>query len=89
MSVLEEDHSPSRNSSDPSDGYPLERQISVGTTISTMIVFTIIGNLMVMRTFYRNRRISRKIANWCIVNMSVEDFTVGCSSLVLSQLYGH
>ena len=75
------------NSSDPSDGYPLERQISVGIIISAMIIFTLIGNLMVMGAFYRDRRINSKIANWYIVNMSVADFAVGCSSLILSIIW--
>ena len=89
MSGSEEDYFSSMNNSYSYywDGYPLERQISVGTIISAMIIFTLTGNLMVMVAFYRDRRINSKIANWYIVNMSVADFIVGFPTLVLSIIW--
>ena len=68
----------------PWEGYPLSRQITAGTFMISISLFTMIGNLMVMVAFYRDRRINSKIANWYIVNLSVADFLVGAFSLPIT-----
>ena len=68
----------------PWEGYPLSRQITAGTFMISISLFTMIGNLMVMVAFYRDRRINSKIANSYIVNLSVADFLVGAFSLPIT-----
>ena len=91
MPVFEHTNSSLPDNSDSNtntwESFSLARNICVGTIISIIILITIIGNLMVMIAFYRDRRIHSKVANWYIVNLSVADFAVGSFSLPLSLIY--
>ena len=89
MSVLESDYSLAFNSSleDKEEGYTLVRNILVVIVYVTIILVTVIGNLLVILSFRRDRRIHRKIANWYIVNLSVADFTVGLVSMTVNLIW--
>lgn len=89
MAVSESDYFSSFNSSleDKEEGYTLVRNILVVIVYGTIILVTVIGNLLVILSFYRDRRIHRKIANWYIVNLSVADFTVGLVSMTVNLIW--
>ena len=69
---------------DDETGYTLVRNVCVIVVYGTITLVTIIGNLLVMLAFRRDLFISRKIANWYILNLSAADFTVGLVSMSIN-----
>ena len=69
------------------EDFPLYRYIIVGIAYGIIIILTVVGNFMVMVSFYRDRHISSKIANWYILNLSVADFTIGLVSMTLNIIW--
>ncbi|XP_072046232.1 5-hydroxytryptamine receptor 1D-like [Amphiura filiformis] len=83
------DYSISWNASsvDEEEGHTLTWYIIVGIIYGSIILVTIVGNLLVILAFKRDRRINTKIANWYIVNLSVADLTVGLISLTINLIW--
>ena len=52
-----------------------------------LCIFTIIGNVLVLAVFIRDRQLRGKISNLFILNLALADLLVGCVSIPLHNLY--
>ncbi|XP_072035331.1 histamine H3 receptor-like [Amphiura filiformis] len=52
-----------------------------------LCIFTVIGNVLVLVVFIRDRQLRAKISNLFILNLAMADLLVGCVSIPLNNLY--
>ncbi|XP_072016430.1 5-hydroxytryptamine receptor 4-like [Amphiura filiformis] len=66
---------------------PLSWKITVGLTMSVIILVTLIGNLLVMISFATDWRLRINRGNWFILNLSVSDFLIGLCVLPINTAW--
>ena len=64
-------------------------EVVIQITLWCLCVFTILGNLLVIIVFIRDRRLRAKISNLFILNLSLADLLVGCISIPFHNVYRH
>ena len=64
-------------------------EVVIQITLWCLCICTILGNVLVIIVFIRDRRLRAKIANLYILNLSIADLLVGFISLLVYNVYRH
>ena len=62
-------------------------EVIIETFLWFLCVITVLGNILVLIVFARDRHLRAKISNLFILNLAIADLLVGCVSIPLNNLY--